>query len=222
MSDRDESSRIFREYSKNPIEFEDHTEEFVWKVADPEDLWVMDKLIVAKKMGYIAGPVGTSVPFEDKYIVRPCVNAIGLGLGAQIYHLNGSTDHLPVGHFWSEIFQGDHYSVDFFYGEQYIAVKGYKSGNTLSHWDGWVRDDTKHFDLPDILGEIPFKYPWVNCEFIGGHLIEVHLRMNMDFNHIDDQKEYIPVWEGQDITPPMGYLYVADPDVHGRIGAFVR
>ena len=34
--------------------------------------------------------------------------------------------------------------------------------------------------------------------------------------------EFIPVWEGEDITPPTGFTYREYPDVHGRIGAFVR
>jgi len=203
--------------------FDDYSEESVWKYADADDLWALDKLILARKMGYIAGPVGTEVPFSDKYMVRPCVNALGLGLGAETYFLHaGSSDHLPVGHFWCEFFEGEHYSVDFFYGEQYIAVKGIKEEETHTKWSSWVRDDKKKFDLPDELGEIPFKYPWINCEFIGGHLIEVHFRRNQDFAHMDDQDEYIPVWQGQDTNPPEGYIYVTDPDVHGRIGAFIK
>ena len=58
-------------------------EENIWMNADPDDLWVFDKLILSKKLGYACGPVGTNVPKPDWYIVRPCVNAIGLGLGAQ-------------------------------------------------------------------------------------------------------------------------------------------
>ena len=60
----------------------------------------------------------------------------------------------------------------------------------------------------------------MNCEYIGGKLIEVHLRHNPDF--VDGISEFIPVWEGQDTNPPKGYQYRDYPDVHGRIGAFIK
>jgi hypothetical protein len=34
--------------------------------------------------------------------------------------------------------------------------------------------------------------------------------------------EFIPVWEGQDTTAPTGFTYKEYPDIHGRIGAFIR
>ena len=51
-------------------------------------------------------------------------------------------------------------------------------------------------------------------------LIEVHLRHNEDFS--DNITEFIPVWKGQDTTPLEGYTYRDYPDVHGRIGAFIK
>lgn len=193
-----------------------------WKTVDVEDLWALDKLILSRVMGYVAGPVGVPVLFPGEYIVRPCVNALDLGLGAEKAYISENTDHLPVGHFWCEWFEGDHYSVDYFYGEQYMAIQGFKSDDTFTRWNHWVMDDQKYFDLPEELGEIPFKYPWINCEFIGGRLIEVHFRRNQDFWLMEDQKEFIPVWLGEDPTPLEGYKYVEYPDVHGRIGAFIR
>ena len=63
--------------------YPDHPEDEMWKTINPDEMWVLDKLILSRKMGYICGPVGTDVPKPDWYIVRPCVNAMGLGLGAQ-------------------------------------------------------------------------------------------------------------------------------------------
>ena len=51
-------------------------------------------------------------------------------------------------------------------------------------------------------------------------LIEIHFRRNEDFDGVNE--EFIPVWEGQDISPPDGYTYREYPDVHGRIGAFIK
>ena len=82
------------------------TEEDVWKIIDPDDIWVMDKLILSRKLGYICGPVGTDVPKPGWYIIRPCVNMKGLGLGAEKKWLDGNTDHLPHGYFWCEWFEG--------------------------------------------------------------------------------------------------------------------
>ena len=64
------------------------------------------------------------------------------------------------------------------------------------------------------------KRPKLNCEYIGGKLIEVHFRHNVDFE--GDRQEYIPVWKGQSTKAPEGYKYIKHPDIHGRIGAFVK
>ena len=74
--------------------------------------------------------------------------------------------------------------------------------------------------MPDIIKEALTEHDVVNCEYIGGKLIEVHLRNNPDF--ANGEMEFIPVWEGEDTTAPQGYKYREYPDVHGRIGAFVR
>ena len=99
------------------------TEEIAWATTATEDLWIFDKLILARHLGYTCGPVGTRVSKSDYYIVRPCVNAIGLGLGAQKHYIKDFTDHLTPGHFWCEIFEGDHISVDYLNGEQVLAVQ---------------------------------------------------------------------------------------------------
>lgn len=197
---------------------DDTDEDLYWYTADPDELWVMDKLILSRKMGYKCGPVGLDVPKPGYYIVRPCVNMIGLGLGASIEWVDRKTMHLPVGYFWCEIFNGPHLSVDYHYGKSCLVVQGFKDEGTLTKWNKWVRFDAE-VSLPKILE--PFKdKEYINCEFIGGNLIEVHFRSNPDFKN--DIQEFIPVWEGEDISPPTGYRYIEDPEVHGRIGAFVK
>ena len=120
---------------------------------------------------------------------------------------------------WCEWFQGRHLSVDYFYGTQELCVEGRKSADTFTHWDEWIRtDDLVVF--PTILKPISYPYKWINCEFIGGNLIEVHLRHNEDFD--GNISHFIPVWEGESISPPDGYIYRIYPDIHGRVGAFVK
>ena len=43
-------------------------EEEVWKNVDPDDIWVMDKLILSRKMYYNCGPVGLEVTKPGYYI----------------------------------------------------------------------------------------------------------------------------------------------------------
>lgn len=196
-----------------------HPEELAWKTVDPDDMWVFDKLILSTKLGYKCGPVGVPVDEPGTYIVRPAVNALGLGLGTQTVYIESSTDHLPPGHFWCEMFAGRHLSVDYHHGLQVLCVEGFKDNDTFTHWNKWKR--TKDYvNRPDILRPFMKKYEWVNCEFIGGKLIEVHLRRNVDFDN--NINEFIPVWEGESTTPPKGYKYIGYPDIHGRIGAFVK
>ena len=199
--------------------WEDTEEDFVWQSIDPDHIWALDKLILSRKLKYNCGPIGLDVSIPDWYIVRPCVNMLGLGLGTQKVWIEKETMHLPVGHFWCEFFEGDHYSVDYFKGKQMLSVQGHKPADTFTKWTDWRRDDKK-FMFPTILNELVQYHPWMNCEFIGDKLIEVHLRRNEDFD--GNINHFIPVWEGEDTTPPTGYSYRNYPDVHGRIGAFIK
>lgn len=196
-------------------------EDIAWLNTDPEDIWIFDKLILARRLGYTCGPTGVDVPKDGFYIVRPTTNCIGLGLGTSIQWLTveGWTDHLAPGTFWCEIFEGDHISVDYEWGKPILSVQGFKPEQTFVRWDRWIKTDTVH-QVPEILKPLTEKYRWMNCEFIGGKLIEVHLRRNPDFDW--GNTEFIPVWQGQDPTPPPGYRYVDCPEQHKRIGAWIK
>lgn len=198
------------------IEF---AEDKVWKTIDPDDLWVLDKLILSKKLYYNCGPVGLEVSKPGYYIVRPCVNMQGLGLGAQRVWLENSTKHLPVGYFWCEWFGGRHLSIDYHHGKQVLAVEGHKPEDTFTRWDHWVKVSDR-ISMPEIIKPFISKYEWINIEYIGKKVIEVHFRHNQDFE--DNITHFIPVWEGESIDPPDGYTYKHYPDVHGRIGAFIK
>lgn len=191
------------------------TDELPWRELDVDDLWIYDKLILARKLNYVCGPVGNDVPKPDNYIVRPCVNFMGMGYGAKIRWIEDDTDHLPKGYFWCEVFEGRHLSVDYVDGEQVLCVEGFRNpDDPLYKWKKWEQvNDTVPY--PSILKV----FPRVNCEFIDGNLIEVHLRHNPDFRHESDV--VIPVWEGEDTTPPKGMKFVKD-DEHKRLGFFIK
>lgn len=159
------------------------------------------------------------VPTPGYYIVRPCVNMLGLGLGAQKVWIDEDTTTLPLGYFWCEWFKGFHNSVDYYKGTQLLCVQGDKPASTFTKWTKWTRN-SKQFAFPVILKELVGYHPWTNCEFIGDKLIEVHLRRNEDFDGNIDH--FIPVWKGESIDPPAGYTYRDYPDLHGRIGAFIK
>ena len=181
-----------------------------------DELWVYNKLQISRMMGYRCGPVGVNVPKPDNYIVRPAINFLGLGLGTKLMWLQDSTDDLPTGHFWCQVFRGNHYSVDYEYGKLVRVTQGIH-GDDITKWKKWTTVK-KDFPLPHILINFRDK-PNINCEFIGNKLIEIHIRKNPDFSY--NNNVFIPVWEGDHIDPPDGYRYVECPDVNGRIGAYV-
>ena len=203
---------------------EDTAEDLVWKSIKPDHIWVLDKLILSKKLGYNCGPTGIDVPSPGWYIVRPCVNAMGMGLGAQRIFIEKETMHLPLGYFWCEWFDGDHYSVDYLseYGTKILTVKGIKeSKEELVKWGKWKKvNHKKEHKIPKLLSPIILDYYRINLEYIGDKLIEVHFRENEDFKN--NISEFIPVWEGQKTVPPDGYRFINYEDVGGRIGAFVK
>lgn len=196
-------------------------EDELWFTYDPDDIWVYDKLILSTKLGYRCGPVGVPVPYPDWYIVRPTMNIKGMGLSTTIQKIEDSSDHLPTGHFWCERFFGEHISVDYYYGRQTLTVKGYKPAHTFHRFDRWEMI-SKDVPFPEILIPLREKYPVINCEFIGGKLIEVHLRENPDFQW--KNSVFLPVWEGERIRVPSeyGFEFVSHPDHNGRIGGFIK
>ena len=198
--------------------YEDTPEDTYWKTADADEIWVYDKLILSRKLGYKCGPAGIDVPEPGWYIVRPCVNVMGLGLGTKKMHLPQYTIDLDPGYFWCEWFEGRHLSIDYEYGKQVLCVEGFKSKDTFTQWDKWIKTNDQ-IPFPKVLDQFKTKAN-INCEFIGGKLIEVHLRSNPDFEQ--NITEFIPVWKDQSTEPPLGYRYIDYPDVHGRIGAFIK
>ena len=166
-------------------------EGIAWRNAKEEDLWIFDKLIVSRKLGYICGPAGVEVPYPGWYIVRPCVNIPGMSRGATFDWLEKDTHHIDAGYFWCEVFTGDHVSVDYKDGKQVLAVKGTKDPERLYRFIKWEKiNDLIPIPLP--FYSLIKKYEYVNIEYIGGKAIEIHLRHNPDFIH--GNSVAYPVW----------------------------
>ena len=193
----------------------------VWSTCPRDWLWIYDKLIVARKQGILAAPAGIPVPNPNTYIVRPITNIRMMSRGASKQWLTPEdTDLIPDGYFWSECFEGRHISVDFHYGIQELTVEGFRDDpNRLDRFSRWQRIDEKH-SFPEILGNLWQLTPWVNVEYIGNKIIEVHLRWNDDFsNHNSD--EIIPVWRGESVHQPIGWSWYASA-AGERLGFWIK
>lgn len=166
-----------------------------WNTIHSEDLWVYDKLFLSRLLGYTCGPVGTTVPKPDFYIVRPVTNFLGMGRFARKEWIENYTDMFHPGEFWCEIFTGDHLSVDFHNQKSELVVLGTRDEDEPYYkWKKWEKMDQK-VDFPEILKNLKGYYDWINCEFIGNKLIEVHFRQNPDFRY--ENSVAIPVWDDE-------------------------
>ncbi len=185
-----------------------------WEIIHPNDLWIYNKLILSARLGYLSGPAGVDVPYSGHYIVRPCMNLLGMSRFARIEYLEKTTEHLHPAEFWCEIFDGEHLSVDFYKKIPKLVIKGIKNqSDPLYKWKKWEKID-KRVIFPKILENLVGDYDWINCEFIGNHLIEVHFRQNPDFRH--GNSVAIPVWEDEMAENDKDYQYIDDFDYKRR------
>ena len=189
-----------------------------WNFIHNEDLWVYNKLFLSRVLGYNCGPVGVSVPKPDFYVVRPSLNLMGMGQFSRIEFLNYSTDHLHPAEFWCEVFKGDHLSVDFYKRSPKLVVLGARTKDSpLYKWSRWEKVE-REVEFPSILEKLQGSYEWINCEFIGNKLIEVHFRRNPDFRF--NNNIAIPIWKEDQIDKNSKYKYIVEKD-YLREGFFI-
>ena len=187
-----------------------------WNTIHPSDLWVYNKLMLSRVLGYTCGPVGTTVPKPDFYIVRPSINLLGMGRFARKEWIEKDTNAFHPAEFWCEIFTGEHLSVDFYQKNAELVVRGIKDDHDpLYKWQKWEKIDQK-VDFPEILLELKGNYDWINCEFINGNLIEVHFRRNPDFRY--GNTVAIPVWDEEKVEK---MTFVEDED-YLRKGFYIK
>lgn len=164
----------------------------VFDTIDCGDLWCLDKLILAKQLGYYCGPAGIT-PVPGTYVVRPIMNQRMMSRGACIEYLDSDT--IPDGYFWCEQFSGRHLSFDYHWGSQTLAVEGFRNSARLDRFSHWTRVEDVYV-LPPILQDIADRYPHFNCEVVGDRIIEVHFRYNDDFyNH--NAQTVVPIWRDE-------------------------
>ena len=190
-----------------------------WNAIHPNDLWIYNKLQLSRVLGYKCGPIGTTVPKPDFYIIRPSINFLGMGRFAEILWIENSTDDFYPSNFWCEVFKGEHLSVDFHYQEAKLVVRGIKDDNDpLYKWQKWEKIDRK-IGFPPILSHLTENYDWINCEFIDEKLIEVHIRQNPDFRYDNDIA--IPVWD-DNFTENPDFIRDLEYDTYKRRGIYIK
>jgi hypothetical protein len=161
-------------------------------------------------LGYNCGPVGVPVPKSDFYIIRPSFNLLGMGRFARIEWIEQYTEHIHPSEFWCEVFEGEHISIDYKNKYPELVVLGTKdSKDPLYKWSKWEKVD-RFIEFPSILNGLKGNYEYINCEFIGNKLIEVHFRRNPDFRYGNNVA--IPIWNDQDIKEVDNYNYIRDED----------
>ena len=189
-----------------------------WNQIHPSDLWVYNKLFLSRVLGYTCGPVGTTVPKPDFYIVRPSFNLLGMGRFARQEYIYKYTDHFHPSEFWCEFFDGEHLSVDFQNQEAKLIVKGTRDPNEpLYKWKKWEKIN-RIVEFPSILSNLVGDYEWINCEFVENHLIEVHFRRNPDFRY--GNSIAAPVWKGDRPQKVEDFTFIEDKD-YLRRGFFI-
>lgn len=181
-----------------------------WNSIHEEDLWVYNKLFLNRRLGHLCGPTGCPVPYSGYYIVRPSINLLGMGRLSRIEWIDKSTDHLHPSEFWCEIFVGEHLSVDFFEKNPKLVVLGERDcQDPLYKWKKWSKID-RFVSFPSVLNNLKGDYKWINCEFIGDRLIEVHFRQNPDFRF--GNSVAIPLWKGENPSKNDNLNFVTDED----------
>jgi hypothetical protein len=191
-----------------------------WNQIHPQDLWVYNKLFLSRILDYNCGPCGVSVSKSDFYIIRPSFNLMGMGREARkrmmFPQTNGFFEDygMHVSDFWCEIFEGEHLSVDFHHQISELVVLGeLDDADTYWKWKKWTKIN-REIEFPPILKSLVGDYEWINCEFIGNKLIEVHFRCNPDFRWGNNVA--VPVWnedyEKEYLHLKREYIFVEDPD----------
>lgn len=189
-----------------------------WLQLHENDYWLFDKLILSRKLGYTCGPAGMDVPKTDLYCVRPIMNMYGMGVSARFEKLTKSTNHLHPGEFWCEAFYGKHISVDYQDQEPVLTVIGERDVmTTIYKWSKWTKID-HCIPFPNVLTTLHGRYPKINCEFIDGKLIEVHLRHNPDFAY--GNTVAIPVWDEEHAHDTDEYQFIESRDFK-RVGFLI-
>jgi len=196
----------------------------VYYKAPPRYRWVFNKLAICERFGHLCAPAGIGVPRSGYYCIRPITNLMGMGIGSHKQWLEKGESIYRAGYFWCEWFRGRHLSVDYYKGYASSAYEGFKEKNTTWKFNRWSRVDINIPSvIPNELSDLMMFSDWLNVEWIGNKVIEVHIRPT----HWIEKKydEYIVEWEGDNLDlSEDGYEFIPSEDssVKTRLGFWVK
>jgi hypothetical protein len=163
----------------------------------PQLRWIYDRLQLCERLGYQCGPAGVAPPIDGQWFIKPQINLCGMGLGAQLY----IGQPIPAGYFWMPCFEGQQLSVDLqlskhsLYTVREVLTVAYEHGRP--RW--WTRLPAAPEYLDRVIPTwllIELRMAGVdkfNIEFVGGKIIEMHLRWGHDFDAAPHDAKYAKV-----------------------------
>jgi hypothetical protein len=204
----------------------DRGNEYLWNDF-PDLRWVHNKLELALRCGYNAGPVPVLPNKSGYYCIRPIYNMTGYGIYARKLWIDkddqASMYEIHPGEFWTEWWTGNHYSIDYVWENNWVpifATQGKNNDDNLLKFEYWKKIDPPNIQLPKFLDELaPSKV--LNIEFKDAKIIEIHLRLGNvlgDWRGVDDDSSLIVVaWRDKykkdaDKMKAQGYKFVENYD----------
>jgi len=149
----------------------------------PKYRWIYDKLRIAESQGVACGPHGVP-PRRYPVFSKPVFNLKGMGVGSHAIANAAELDrHYAPGHFWTELFEGEHVSTDCAVARGLAQWSRHATGKPFGEgmFDVWTVHAERRPDLEAYLGawigrHLPGYTGMLNFETIGGRIIEAHLR----------------------------------------------
>lgn len=179
------------------------SDDAAWK-KNPGYRWVYNKINLCNIQGLRHGPHGIDPDFYPVFS-KPIYNLWGMGMGCQILTDKKMADeNYSPGHFWMEILEGEHSSIDVVMvnGEPQWMSKtvGFPSHDQMfDYWNVNIQTDKTLKDIipKSILKHLSSYTGHVNFEMIGDTVIEIHLRLSSEF----------VVFYGKSWLESIAYLY---------------
>ncbi|MGH8274062.1 MAG: hypothetical protein ACRES9_07395 [Gammaproteobacteria bacterium] len=145
--------------------------------------WVYNKLAIAESQGFECGPHGLD-PTSFPVFSKPIYNMRGMGAGSRVMRSLKEYKHLQrPGHFWMPMFEGEHVSTDIAVVDGEPTWWRHTSGVALEGgvFDYWTVHAADNPEVQTYCGAWIRKHfagytGMINCETIGGRIIEAHLR----------------------------------------------
>lgn len=173
-----------------------------------------NKLWLSEELGYYCGPCGLAPDKSGWFMVRPIINLSGMGVGSKKVWIDaGDATKVPPGYFWCEFFEGRHLSISYKKIDECHKIKSCYEGfkNSKGTFIRWEKTDIELYVPKHIKRELCNILTY-NVEYIGGKIIELHLRDTPD----PEYDILMPIWKSNikniDKFTTMGYDYYSSYD----------